>query len=71
MKTILISIAAGALLAALAIAQTPGYTITDLGTLGGTYSYGYGINAAGEVAGGAATRFQTGGVSQTAFLWYQ
>ena len=71
MKTILTSIAAGALLAALAIAQTPSYTITDLGTLGGTYSYGYGINAAGEVAGGAATRFQTGGVSQTAFLWYQ
>jgi probable HAF family extracellular repeat protein len=28
----------------------------------------YGINSAGRVAGGAAT--QTGGVSQTAFLWH-
>jgi probable HAF family extracellular repeat protein len=72
MKTILISIAAGSLLAALATAQSqPSYTITDLGTLGGTYSYGYGINAAGQVAGGAATMSQTGGVYQTAFLWYQ
>ena len=71
MKTILISIAAGCLLAALATAQTPSYTITDLGTLGGTYSYGFGINAAGEVSGGAATKFQTGGLSQTAFLWYR
>ena len=71
MKTILISIAAGSLLAALAIAQQPRYTITDLGTLGGTYSYGFGINAAGEVAGGAATKFQTGGLSETAFLWHQ
>lgn len=46
------------------------YTITDLGTLGGTYSYAYGINNAGIVAGGAATPTQTDGVSQTAFLWY-
>jgi hypothetical protein len=52
MKTILISIAAGSLLAALATAQTPRYTITDLGTLGGAYSYGFGINNAGEVSGG-------------------
>jgi len=71
MKTILISIAAGSLLAALAAAQTPRYTITDLGTLGGAYSYGFGINSAGEVAGGAATATQTGGVSQTGFLWYR
>ena len=70
MKTILTSIAAGSLLAALAIAQTPRYTITDLGTLGGTYSYAYGINDAGEVSGGAATPNQTGGLSETAFLWY-
>src|SRR5881397_951629 len=45
------------------------YTITDLGTLGGTYSYAFGINNAGQVAGGSATPTQTGGLSQTAFLW--
>ena len=38
-------IAASGMFAALAIAQpAPHYTVTDLGTLGGTYSYGYGIN---------------------------
>jgi probable HAF family extracellular repeat protein len=45
------------------------YTVTDLGTLGGTYSFAYGLNNAGRVAGGAATKTQTGGLSQTAFLW--
>ena len=69
MKTILTSIGAGALLAALAIAQTPRYTVTDLGTLGGGYSYAYGMNGAGHITGGAATPTQTGGVSQTAFVW--
>ena len=71
MKTIVTLIGAGSLLAALACAQpAPRYTITDLGTLpGGTYSYSYGMNSAGWVAGGAATATQTGGVSQTAFLW--
>ena len=29
----------------------PIYTVTDLGTLGGTYSYGLGINASGQVTG--------------------
>lgn len=47
----------------------PHYTIADLGTLGGTYSYAYGLNDVGVVAGGAATTTQTGGVYQTAFLW--
>jgi probable HAF family extracellular repeat protein len=47
------------------------YTVKDLGTLGGTYSYAYGINNAGVVAGGAATPSQGGGLSQTAFLWYR
>jgi probable HAF family extracellular repeat protein len=50
--------------------RLPHYTVTDLGTLGGTYSSAYGINNVGVVAGGAATPTQTGGVSQTAFLWY-
>jgi hypothetical protein len=36
MKSIVTSIAASSLLAALAIAQPPRYTVTDLGTLGGT-----------------------------------
>src|SRR5438552_16214875 len=45
------------------------YIVTDLGTLGGTYSYAYGINNAGQVAGGSATPTQSGGVFQTAFLW--
>jgi len=46
------------------------YTVTDLGALGGTYSYAYGLNNAGVVAGGAATANQTDGIAQTAFLWY-
>jgi probable HAF family extracellular repeat protein len=64
-------IATSGMFAALAIAQpAPHYIVTDLGTLGGTYSYGYGINNAGWVAGGAATESQTGGVAETAFLWH-
>jgi len=70
MKTILTSVAAGSLLAALAVGQEqPRYKVIDLGTLGGTYSYGFGINNAGAVAGQAATATQTDGVSATAFLW--
>jgi probable HAF family extracellular repeat protein len=70
MKSIIVtSIAASTLCAGLAIAEPPSYTVIDLGTLGGTYSYGYGINNAGWVSGGAATPTQTDGVSQTAFLW--
>jgi probable HAF family extracellular repeat protein len=49
--------------------KPPHYKITDLGTLGGTYSYGYGINNAGIVSGAAATPTQTDGIAQTAFLW--
>ena len=50
-------------------AQRPRYAVTDLGALGGTYSFAYGISDAGIVAGGAATSTQTDGLSQTAVLW--
>lgn len=57
-------------LSAQAQGQNPArYKITDLGTLGGTYSYSYGINNAGIVSGGAATPDQTDGVATTAFVW--
>ena len=70
MKTILSSIAAASVLAALATAQPqPRYTIIDLGTLGGTYSTGFGINNTGDVAGQAATPAQTDGFAATAFVW--
>jgi probable HAF family extracellular repeat protein len=49
--------------------KLPHYTITDLGTLGGAYSYAYGINEAGEVSGGAATDSETDGLDQKGFLW--
>ena len=53
MKTIVTLIAAGSLLAAAANAQAPRYTVTDLGTFGGTFSIPFGINSAGRVAGAA------------------
>lgn len=69
------------LLALLAFLALPGwvvaqrhparYTVTDLGTLGGPYSFGYGLNNAGIVSGGAATPNQQDFVSQTGFLWFQ
>ena len=46
------------------------YTVIDVGTLGGSYSFAYAINHAGLVAGGAATASQADFISQTAFLWY-
>jgi probable HAF family extracellular repeat protein len=62
-----LSVASTALAQAL---NPPRYTVTDLGTLGGRYSYAYAINNWGVVAGGAATPTQTNGTSQTAFLWF-
>jgi len=62
------------LLTALASAQPKThYDITDLGTLGGAYSYAYGINDAGMISGGSATSMQVdpSGVAQTAYLWRQ
>jgi probable HAF family extracellular repeat protein len=38
-----------------AAAIAPAYHITDLGTLGGTLSHGFGINASGQVAGNSYT----------------
>ena len=49
--------------------RPPHYTVTDLGTLGGAYSFAFGINNAGKVAGAAATPTQTDGFAATAFLW--
>lgn len=70
MKKIQMFILAVGLLRGLASAQPqPRYVITDLGTLGGTYSYSYGINNGGLVTGGAATASQSGGISQTGFVW--
>jgi probable HAF family extracellular repeat protein len=70
MKKILSSIAAGVLLASFVAAQPERrYTVIDLGTLGGAYSNGFGINALGDVAGAAATPAQTDGFAATAILW--
>ncbi len=44
----------------------PAYTVTDLGTLGGTFSAGTGINASGQVTGYS---FTTGDAAVHAFLW--
>jgi probable HAF family extracellular repeat protein len=45
------------------------YTVTDLGTFGGAYSFAFGINNSGMVAGGAATPSQTDFLSLTGFVW--
>jgi probable HAF family extracellular repeat protein len=70
MKRIFTSIAAGTMLAALAMAQpVPRYTVTDLGTLGGagTNSSAFDMNNLGWVAGSSNL---TAGGPQHAFLWY-
>jgi probable HAF family extracellular repeat protein len=68
MKTILTSIAVGSLLAALATAQRPHYTVTDLGTLpGGTFSQATAVSNNGFVGGLSTARDGT----QRAVIWYQ
>jgi probable HAF family extracellular repeat protein len=49
-----------------AAAHAASYTVTDLGTLGGTESFGSGLNASGQVAGAAYT---TGSAAYHTFLW--
>jgi hypothetical protein len=53
MKKLLTSIAACSLLATPGAAQHPRYRVIDLGTLGGTYSFAFGINSASEVESAA------------------
>jgi probable HAF family extracellular repeat protein len=78
MKSTLLSISLGILVFLAAPAgvaaqeqnsQSRRYAITDLGTLGGTYSFAFGINNAGKIAGSAATPDQTDGFAVTAYLW--
>jgi probable HAF family extracellular repeat protein len=69
MKTTLQLLIASSLLAALATAQPhPRYQVTDLGTLGGSASFPYGINNAGIVAGGSNLLGQSGN-TQNGFVW--
>jgi len=66
MKFPLISIAVSSLIAAHAIAQTPGYTLLDLGPAGNSFSQATYLNNNGFVAGLA-----TVSGAQHAMLWYQ
>jgi probable HAF family extracellular repeat protein len=50
---------------AAAAALPPAYRVTDLGTLGGNYSSGAGINASGQVTGSSVT----GDTEMHAFVW--
>lgn len=47
--------------------KLPGYTVTDLGTLGGTHSLAGGLNNNGLVEGSAAL---SGDTAEHAFLWW-
>jgi probable HAF family extracellular repeat protein len=49
-----------------ALCSAANYSVTDLGTLGGTYSQGYGINASGHVTG---TAYPPGDPALHAFLY--
>jgi probable HAF family extracellular repeat protein len=53
-------------MATMSFAGPPRYTITDLGTLGGTYSRAAGLNDLGQVTGWSHT---SGSSTDRAFLW--
>jgi probable HAF family extracellular repeat protein len=68
-SNLLITASSGALIAFLAFSPAPAapvYTITDLGSLGGTYTEGTAINARGEVTGYSYT---AGNSHSRAFLY--
>jgi len=70
-RTVITLLCLPVLLAVTSNAQHPlpaQYTITDLGTLGGTNSFAYSINENGMVSGGSNTTGQNDFVIQTAFL---
>lgn len=67
MKTIMTSIAAGSLLAALAMAQTPRYTLTDLGAVGVTPGQPFFVAPNGLIAGAATAP----NGAMNAMLWYK
>lgn len=50
-----------------ALAQIHPYVVEDLGTLGGYYSFAYGINSTGQVVGNSETGFPP--APTRAFLW--
>jgi probable HAF family extracellular repeat protein len=67
MKTMMTSITAGVLLAAFAMAQTPSYTVTDLGAVGGTPGQAFFVAPNGLIGGAAAAP----NGAMNALLWYK
>ena len=67
MKTMMNSIAAGSLLAALAIAQPPHYTVTDLGAVGVSPGQPFFVAPNGLIAGAATAP----NGAMHAMLWYK
>jgi probable HAF family extracellular repeat protein len=69
MPTLLRLLAAAAAAAALAPPAAAGYTVTPLGTLGGSSSFALAVNDAGQVTGNAQTPPGTPAPRLNAFLW--